>query len=186
MGRCVICGKETTSENKRTCSKECYKIFMRLIVSKKFLNQSFKKGNIPFNKGLKQKEWMSDAKIKKCSKTYIQHQKSAVSKFSSLENRFLPHNTKAKGTIVKRAHIYNKGKNKGKIDYEYYINIDWKGNRKPNNLLKKYIWEYYHQQDIPKGYIVHFIDGNTENFDISNLEILTRGQLMLLNSRNKK
>lgn len=184
MNTCIICGNEfeppKTFKQKRTCSKECYSIHMHNLVSDRFLSNKYKKGNIPFNKGIQQKEWMSKEGIEKCKNTYIQNQ-SCKSNLSYIEGRYLPHNTKTKGTITMRKHIHTKGKNKGKIEYEYYINIDWKGNRKPNNLFKRYIWEVNHQQDIPDGYVIYCKDGNSSNLDISNLELISRKELVKRN-----
>lgn len=36
-----------------------------------------------------------------------------------------------------------------------------------------------------KGYVVHCIDGDPDNLDISNLELITRGQLAILNRGGK-
>ena len=186
MNICVICGKSfeppKNYTGKHTCSKECFKSYMKKIKpTKEFLQTSFKKGHIPFNKGVPQKEWMSKENIEICKKTYIQNQ-NCKSVFSLFEDRYLPHNTNCKGTITRRKHIHTKGKNKGKVEYEYFINIDWKGNRKPNNLYRRYVWEYCHKQDVPKGYVVYSVDGNPENFDSSNLIIITRRELLRLNS----
>ena len=189
MNICIICGTEfeppKNYKYKKTCSKECLKIHMKNLVPEQFLEKKKKKGHKTFNKGVPQKEWLSAEQIEKCKKTYIQNQESSKSKFSKLEGRYLPHNTLHKGTVVKRKHIHRKGKNKGKIEWEYYINIDWKGNRKPNNLFRRYLWEVYHQQDIPTGYVVHCIDGNPDNLEIDNLELLTRGELAKLNRWGK-
>ena len=184
MNICVVCGTSFLPtkgyKNRKTCSDECFKIHMRNLVSNTFIEDQYKQGNTPFNKGKSQQEWMSDEGIEKCKNTYI-HKQNCVSPLSKIENRYLPHNTKEKGTIVKRQHIHTSGKNKGKVETEYYINIDWKGNRKPNNLYKRFLWEYYHQQDIPKGYIVYCIDGNPNNIEISNLKLITRAELLKLN-----
>lgn len=190
MKKCIICGTEfEPSKNymsRVTCSDECLKIHMRNLTPEIFLQTSFKKGNIPFNKGVPQVEWMSESSIEKCKQTYINHQKKCMSVFSTEEGRYLPHNTLKKGTITKRVTTHNKGKNKGKTEINYYINIDWKGNRKPNNLYKRYIWEVYHQQDIPKGYVVYSLDGNAENFAEDNLVLISRGDLARINKGNLK
>lgn len=184
MNKCIICGEyftpPKTNKNKKTCSSECYSKYMRSLTSQNFLKNSFKKGEEPFNKGKAREEWMSKEGIKKVEKTHIQNQ-DCKSILSYLEGTYLPHNTYKKGTVKRRKHVHKTGKNKGKVEYEYYINIDWKGNRKPNNLYKKFIWEYFHQQDVPKGYVVHCIDGDPENLDISNLELITRKELLFLN-----
>lgn len=189
MNICIICGKEFEPPKnyliKKTCSKECYKIHMRNSMSDDFLKAKFQKGHKTFNKGIPQKEWLSPENIEKCKQTYIQYQDSCKSKLSDIEGRYLPHNTLHKGTVIKRKHIHRTGKSKGKIEYEYYINIDWKGNRKPNNLFRRYLWEVYHQQDIPNGYVVHCIDGNPDNLEIDNLELITRADLARLNRWGK-
>lgn len=188
MNKCIICGKlfEPPKEyrNKKTCSKECLSILKRCTVSKRFLKNRFKKNSTPFNKGKKQNEWMSKEGIEKCKQTYIQNQ-NCTSKFSKEEGRFLPFNTLSKGTVTQRAHVHRTGKNKGKVEIEFYINIDWKGNRKPNNLFKRFLWELYHQQDIPKGYVVHCKDGNPCNLEIANLELITRAELAKINRQGR-
>ena len=35
----------------------------------------------------------------------------------------------------------------------------------------------HHQQDVPKGCVIYCKDGNPENFDIDNLELITRAEL---------
>lgn len=181
MNKCIICGNEFEApksyEEKKTCSKECLKIHMRNLISDSFLDNSFRKGHKTFNKGKAQTEWLSQDMIDKCSKTQIQYQNKCKSKYSDIEGRYLPHNTLEKGTISKRKHIHRTGKNKGKVEYEYYINIDWHGNRKPNNLYKRFVWEVYNQQDIPAGHVIYCKDGNSENVDINNLELITRAEL---------
>lgn len=188
MNKCVVCGEDfeppKRNKNKKTCSDECYRKHMKKLTPQGFLDNSFKKGHKTFNKGRAQKEWMSKEGMEKVSKTHIQNQ-DCKSILSYIEGKYLPHNAYKKGTVKRRKHIHRTGKNKGKVEYEYYINIDWKGNRKPNNLYKRFIWEYFHQQDIPKGYVVHCMDGDPDNLDISNLELITRGQLAILNRGGK-
>lgn len=150
-----------------------------------FNSKKFKKGHEAFNKGVPQDEWMSKENQEKCSKTHIQHQETATSPLSKEEGTFLPYNTLRKGTVVKRKHIHRKGKNKGKVEWEYYINIDWRGNRKPGNLYKKYLWELYNQQDLPKGYVVTTIDGDPDNLIIENLELISRAELLRRNSAGR-
>lgn len=43
-----------------------------------------------------------------------------------------------------------------------------------------YLWEK-HKGKIPKGYVVVFADGNNRNFDINNLDIMSRTELMEMN-----
>jgi hypothetical protein len=144
----------------------------------------FLKGNIPHNKGKKQSEWLSPEQVEKLKATYINKQ-SPTSPLSIEEGRYLPFNAKRKGTVVKRTHIHRKGKNVGKEETEYFINIDWRGNRKPNNLYKRYVWEVYHQQDVPEGYVVYIKNQKPDDIRPENLEIITRKELLLRNSAGR-
>lgn len=189
MNICIVCGVEFEPSKEYpervTCSDECLRIHMRNLVSETFLENSFEKGHTPFNKGVPQKEWLSKEAQEKCSKTHIQYQDSGMSPLAKIEGRFLPHNTNKKGTVTRRITKHTKGKNAGKTEINYYINIDWKGNRKPNNLYKRYVWEVYHQQDVPKGYVIYMIDQNPDNLDISNLELISRAELARRNKRGR-
>lgn len=184
MNKCVVCGTHFKPSKqypeRKTCSAECLKIHMKNLVPEAFLEKSFEKGSEPFNKGLPQKEWLSSESIEKCSKTYIQNQ-NCKSPLSDVEGRYLPHNTKEKGVVTRRVTKHTRGKNAGKTEVNYFINIDWHGNRKPNNLYKRYLWEVHNQMDVPKGCVIYCIDGNPENLDISNLTCITRGQLAIIN-----
>lgn len=184
MSKCIVCNREfeppKNYKEKKTCSKECFHKYMKTKPSEKFLANSYKKGHKTYNKGVPQSEWLSKEAIEKCSKTHIQNQ-NCKSPLSIEENRYLPHNTNTKGTVTLRKHIHRSGKNKGKVEYEYYINIDWKGNRKPNNLYRRYVWEYHNQQDIPNGMVVYAIDGNPLNICIENLTLISRGDLARIN-----
>lgn len=189
MNICVVCGKEFKPDpnyiEKKTCSEECLRKYMRKLslTNKNFLANSFKKGDPSWNKGIENyKDLLSEESYNNISKTHIQYQEGSTSPYAKIEGRFLPHNTYQKGTITKRSHKHNKGKYKGKVETEYYINIDWKGNRKPNNLYRRYLWEYYNKQDIPKGYVVICKDGNPDNLLISNLCLITRSELLRLNA----
>jgi hypothetical protein len=114
----------------------------------------YKKGNVPFNKG---KEMPAE--------TYEKVKPSMFKK----GNR--PHNWKPDGTIVARKDTDQSGR-----VYMYYKVADSK-------------WILYHQKVwidhnglIPKKSIVRFIDGNTKNCDISNLEMVSMKDNMLRNS----
>lgn len=191
MNKCMICGnKFQPSKNypeKKTCGINCYKIYMKQLMAARpvpngFLANKFVRGSMPFNKGKSQCEWMSKRGIEKCKETYIQNQINTASPFSKLEGRYLPHNTQQKGTVTRRKHIHRSGKSKGKVEWEYYINIDWHGNRKPNNLYRRYLWELYHQQDVPDGYIVYNLTQDDENILVENLVLVSRRELLRLNT----
>lgn len=121
------------------------------------LNTQFKKGAIPFNKGKKWKEYMSASGQKAALKT-------------TYKKNNLPHNTKHDGYISIRKDL--------KSNRKYlYIRIS----------LSK--WMLYHRYlyikkygNIPNNSIVIFKDGNTLNFKLSNLLLLTKSENMKRNS----
>jgi len=104
----------------------------------------YQKGQIPHNKGKK----MSDDIYNLCKPTMFKK-----------GNR--PANWKPDGTIVQRAD------KTGRI-YLYYKVKDshWV-------LYHRKVWED-HNGPIPDGCIITFIDGNKENIDINNLQMITK------------
>lgn len=44
-----------------------------------------------------------------------------------------------------------------------------------------YLWEQYHKQKVPQGYVVIFGDRNKRNFNPHNLVLIARSELALLN-----
>jgi len=127
------------------------------IREKRKLNGVIKKGNTPFNKGLKQSDYMCKESINKTKATrFVKGRK--------------PHNTKQAGDIVAIKDSYNG-------TYYKYIKIkdnDWV-------LYHRYLWEKVNGS-IPKDYILVFKDKNTDNVVIENLELITRSESMLRNS----
>lgn len=82
------------------------------------------------------------------------------------------------GHIPKSAHpigTVTRHLNKGKP--EYTINIDWRGNRKPHNNYKWYLWEVEHGQDRPAGMVLWIINGNPDDMWVENFEPITRAEL---------
>ena len=114
----------------------------------------YKKGNVPFNKG---KEMPTEV-----------YEKVKATMFKK-GNR--PYNWKPDGTIVERKDADQSGR-----VYLYYKVRDSK-------------WILYHNKvwidqngPIPKGSLIRFIDGNTRNCDISNLEMVTMKDNMARNT----
>ena len=114
----------------------------------------FKKGNVPFNKG---KEMPSEV-----------YEKVKATMFKK-GNR--PYNWKPDGSIVERKDTDLSGR-----VYMYYKVRDSKW-----ILYHNKIW-IDHNGPIPKKCIVRFIDGNTRNCDISNLEMVSMKENMARNS----
>lgn len=115
-------------------------------------NTRFKKGNVPYNKGKKMNP-----------ETYEKVKRTMFAKGNK------PHNTKQVGLIVKRV-------DKTNIPY-LYIKIsdsNW-------HLLHRVIWQL-HNGDIPKGMNIVFIDGDSMNCQINNLQMVSDADLMRKNS----
>lgn len=85
----------------------------------------------------------------------------------------LPHNTMPKGYVRCHAHRRN-----GQIvGYDWFININWKGERYHDYSYRKYLWEVENQQDAPKGMIFVAKNGDQKEYPtIENVEMITRSQ----------
>lgn len=117
-----------------------------------------KKGDVPFNKGRKQSEYMSAENIANTAKTRFKKGNK-------------PHNTAEKdGTISIRPD------NKSGLEYKYIrtsLGV-W-------DLYHRVVWEKVNGK-IQDGYVVAFKDSNTHNCKIENLELITMRENMLRNS----
>lgn len=119
-----------------------------------------KAGHIPFNKGLKQSEYMSADTIARSKKT--QFKKGHV-----------PANAKAKDGIITIRYGH---KNRSGKAYKY-IRLTL-GNWIPYHQYK---WENKYGK-VKKGYCLWFKDGNTLNCTFKNLELITRAENMARNT----
>ena len=126
-------------------------------IIQKFREDShYKKGSISYNKGKKQTEYMSYEAIENTKKTRF-------------KKGSIPHNAKEKdGVISIRT-------DKRGVKYKF-IRISL-GKWMP---LSRYNWEQAHGR-INKMKIIHK-DGNSLNSDLSNLQLVTPGELMKLNA----
>lgn len=127
------------------------------LIEKRKLDSRKKKGDIPFNKGKKQVDYMTSEAIERTKKTRFKKGNK-------------PHNTKSDKTIVVR-------KDSNGRDYKY-IRIKkgvWK-------LYHRYIWEK-EKGKIPENHLVVFKDNNTKNTNIENLELITMTENMYRNSK---
>lgn len=126
----------------------------------------FKKGDIPFNKGMKQEEWLSPDAIER-------------TKATRFKKGQLPQTAKPLGYIRKSPH-----RRKGQIvGYDWFINIDRHGNRAPNYNYRKYLWESFYGEDAPKGMIFVAKDGDqTKTPTIDNIEMISRAENMMRNN----
>jgi hypothetical protein len=92
----------------------------------------------------------------------------------SAETQFKPgYNAPNKAPIG--AHRIADGYLQRKISDTGYPPRDWRG-------VHILLWEVCHGRPLPKGHALIFRDGDRSNIRISNLELLTRGELMRRNS----
>lgn len=68
--------------------------------------------------------------------------------------------------IIFDGHKFTKDKTTG-----YYIKTT-----APRKRLHIYVWEYYNNCKVPKGFDIHHKDMNKDNNDISNLECISRSR----------
>lgn len=123
----------------------------------------FEKGHTPYNKGMKQEEYMSEDAIERTKKTRF-------------EKGHTPKNTKWDGAIT----IRNPHKDRG-ASPEVWIRLaegEWM-------QYSRYMYEKY-MGAIPEGYLITFKDGNSLNCFPENLEAITRGQNVRRNFNGKK
>lgn len=107
----------------------------------------FRKGQIPFNKGKKWSEYMSEEG----------QRNSARTQFKSGD---IPFNLRPD---------YSE-----RINIDGYVEIKIPG-RRSWALKHRWVWEQANGP-IPKGSQIHFIDGNRTNCDLSNLEMITHAE----------
>lgn len=120
-----------------------------------------KKGNIPFNKGKKWDDYLSEEQQKKCRKT-------------TFKKGNIPTNHREVGSerLSKDGYIEIKVKEPNKWKYKHRL-----------------IYEKYYGK-VPKGYNVIFLDGNRLNFNINNLIVISKHENLIMNEKklrfNKK
>jgi len=130
---------------------------MNLVLSEKILEKRanstrFQKGQVPYNKGLKQSQYMSSESIERTKATRFQlHSK--------------PHNTKEMG-------------------HESFIGGYWWVKLSDGVKAQKHklIWEKANGE-VPIGWCLRFKDGDPNNCALENLELISREENMLRNSK---
>ena len=116
----------------------------------------FKKGNSPHNKGKKWSEYMDESEVQKALTTCY-------------KKGHLPSNTKEDGAITTRRDKSGR--------YYKYIRVSV-GKWIPYHV---YLWEQNYGK-IPKGHAVVFKDNNSLNCELTNLECISRTELMNRNT----
>lgn len=118
---------------------------------------------------------------------------------SGLDGRFkpghVPHNKGKKGISYEgmEATQFKKGNKPAnwvplgseRVNGDGYIDIKIADGKKQKNWKGKHIiiWEK-HNGPVPKGHAIIFGDGDNRNFDINNLVLVSRQQLLILNRNN--
>lgn len=115
----------------------------------------FQKGRVPYNKGKKWSEYMSEEGQKNSRKT-------------TFKKGNVPANCRTIGSE--------------RTNERDGILIKIRDGYKTRNWIAKsrYVYEQVYGK-IPKGYMVIFADGNNRNFDLSNLVLVSNAELLLLN-----
>ena len=91
---------------------------------------------------------------------------------------------KCKGTMFKKGNIPGNHRPVGSERINKYGYIEIKVEEPTKWCLKhNVVWEQ-HNGKIPKGSVVIFLDGNKLNVDISNLKMITRSELLIMNRYN--
>ena len=133
------------------------------------IDARFQKNHDSFNKGVPMASWMSPESMERIKATQFQRggkgQKRGrdrkpgeerVSKGGYIEVRLDHH---------KRVWNYDNG----------HVASRWW------EFKHVLIWEEHHKQKVPDGHVVIFTDGNNRNFDIDNLILVSRNELLKLN-----
>lgn len=121
----------------------------------------YRKGSTPANKGKKQTEYMSSEQIARTAKTRF-------------KKGNIPNNTLYDGAIsIRLDHIGRYGM---RARPYYWIRISpgkWQ-------MLHYYLWEQQHGK-VPTSYCLWFIDGNSMNCTLENIECISRAENLARN-----
>ena len=115
---------------------------------------NFKKGHIPFNKGKKMTEYISESSLEKIKQTQFKPGQTAAEKSNNW-----------KGGVQEMTN-----------DVVYLYSGVGQRIRRP-----KYVYEF-HNGKIPKGWILYHLDQNKHNDNIDNLIAIPRAVLMKINA----
>lgn len=111
---------------------------------------------------------------------------------SGIDCRFkkgnIPYNAGTKGLRKANKGSFKKGnipQNHRNVGEERFVRGYWEIKvTEPNVWMSKgrYIWEQNYEK-IPEGYIVTFLDGNTSNFDLNNLALISKNENRIMNTK---
>lgn len=138
---------------------EIHTLGLTEIIEQKKAKSQFQKGLIPPNKGKKMEEFMTPEQIK-------------IFKSNQFKKNSIPHNALEDYTEVER-----QDNRTGRV----YILVKVPGKRKLQ-FKHRHIWEQHHKKKIPAKYHISFIDNDTTNFEITNLECISNKENMSRNT----
>lgn len=117
-------------------------------------NGRFEKGHIPFNKGKKWSDYMSEESQEELRKHLFKKGNKV-------------HNSRPIGSE--------------RFDKDYYVVVKV---AEPNKwqLKHRYLYEQKYGK-IPKGYNLIFADGDKYNFDLDNLVLVSNAELLIMNKK---
>lgn len=105
---------------------------------------------------------------------------------STFKKGHIPYNAGTKGLCKANAGSFKKGnipKNHRNVGEERFVKGYWEIKvAEPNLWMSKgrYIWEQNYEK-IPEGYVVTFLDGNSDNFELSNLALISQNENRIMN-----
>lgn len=95
---------------------------------------------------------------------------------TKFQKGYVPSHAQEIGSIT----TYQNGVKKG----EKVIKVDDSPNKSKNWVsLARYVWEQ-HNGEIPKGFMVYQVDGDIDNYDIDNLELVNFSEHMIMTNNN--
>lgn len=129
----------------------------------------------------------------KKDKEFIKNESKANYVGSTLQKKYQfpkghkPYNTGTKGLVKPNKGCFKKGNEPHNCLYDGAERIDTEGYTfvrlsKANWILKQRLIYEKHYGYIPEGMVIIFKDGNKQNFDIDNLEAITREENMQRNT----
>lgn len=125
----------------------------REVIEQRKRDSQFSKGNVPVNKGLSWDEYMPKESQQRSRKT-------------TFKKGNKPQNTLHDGAITIRTD--HKDRSGRQYKWIRISESNWE-------MLHKHIWEK-ENGPVPEGYCLWFIDGNSLNCTLKNLELITRDE----------
>lgn len=133
------------------------------------IDAKFQKNHDSFNKGVPMTSWMSPESMERIKST--QFQSGGKGQVRTRDRK------PGEERIAKNGYIEVRLDHRKKVwNYDNSrISSRWW------EFKHVLIWEEHHKQKVPDGHVVIFADGNNRNFDIDNLILVSRAELLIMN-----